>query len=308
MKPRLRFGVDLGGTKIALIALAEDGEVLLQQRVSTPARTGYQAIIHTIRDLVLNAEHQLGAPGTVGVGLPGALSPDTGRLRNSNTSCLNGQPIDEDLGQALGRQIRIANDADCFALSEASDGAGAGAAVVFGVITGTGTGGGLVVRRELLSGPNRIAGEWGHTPLPWPKADELPGPPCYCGRLGCIETWLSGPGLAADHLRVTSEVCTGYQVGQEALAGSTAAIATLRRHAERFARALAVVIDIVDPNVIVLGGGVSQIEGLVPAIKSHWGQHVFSDAVRTELKVAKYGDDSGVRGAAWLWPMSPPTV
>lgn len=299
--PGLRIGVDLGGTKTALIALDPEGGVRFTDRRPTPASDGYAAILGNIAAMVRSAEDSLEATATIGVGVPGALSPATGRIRNANTTCLNQRPLVEDLSEVLQRNVRIANDADCFALSEAVDGAGAGAQSVFGVIVGTGTGGGVVVQGRLLSGPNAIAGEWGHTPLPWPQPEELPGPLCYCGRRGCVETWLSGPGLAADHLRVTGQTLTAAELAEATTRGDPQAQASLRRHAERFARALAVVIDILDPERIVLGGGVSQLPGLLAAIQSSWGAHVFSDVVRTELRLAKHGDASGVRGAARLW-------
>ena len=297
-QPPLRLGVDLGGTKIEIVALAPDGRELVRRRVRSPADEGYEAVVAAIAELVLEVESELGARGTVGVGTPGALSPATGLLRNSNSTALNGRPFDRDLGAALGRPVRIANDANCFALSEATDGAAAGARVVFGVIVGTGTGGGVIVDGVPLTGPNAIAGEWGHMPLPWPRAEELPGPPCYCGRRGCVETWLSGPGLAADHARVTGATRSAEELARSE---DDAARATLARHVERFARALAVVIDLLDPDVIVLGGGVSKLTHLYTAIPAAWGEHVFSDVVRTRLVPARHGDSSGVRGAAWLW-------
>lgn len=299
----MRVGVDLGGTKIEAIAL-EGGEVRARRRVPTPAADGYDAILRAIAELVRAVEAEAGAEGTVGVGTPGAISPATGLLRNSNTTCLNGRPLDRDLRRALGREVRLANDADCFALSEAVDGAAAGAPTVFGVIAGTGTGAGVVVRGALLSGPNAIAGEWGHIPLPSPADDERPGPGCYCGRRGCVETWISGPGLAADHARQTGEALDPPAIVARADAGDPGAAATLARHADRFARALAVVIDVLDPHVIVLGGGVGRMAHLYEAIPARWGAHVFSDAVATRLVAPKHGDSSGVRGAAWLWPDS----
>ena len=297
----LRIGIDLGGTKIEIIALDADGHELVRRRVPTPGAEGYDAVVRAIALLVTDVEHELGARGSVGVGTPGALSPVTGLLRNSNTLCLNGRPLDRDLSTALGRSVAIANDANCFALSEATDGAGARASIVFGVIAGTGTGGGVVVRIgdavRVLGGANAIAGEWGHTPLPWPTDDERPGSPCYCGRFGCVETFLSGPGLAADHLRVTSEAIDGRTIGQ---ADTDAKRATLARHADRFARALAVVIDVIDPDVIVIGGGVGQMPHLYDAMPELLPKYVFSDVVRTRVVPPMHGDSSGVRGAAWL--------
>jgi fructokinase len=297
----LRLGIDLGGTKIEIVALDAHGTELVRRRVPTPSAEGYDAVIEAIARLVREVEHELGARGTVGVGTPGALSPATGLLRNSNTFCLNGRPLDRDLSEALGRPIAIANDANCFALSEATDGAGAGASIVFGVIAGTGCGGGVVVRigdaLRVLGGANAIAGEWGHTPLPWPSDDERPGSPCYCGRFGCVETFLSGPGLAADHRRVTGETADGPTI---ALADTAEKRATLERHADRFARALAVVIDVLDPDVIVLGGGVGRMAHLYEAIPARLPKYVFSDVVRTRVVPPVHGDSSGVRGAAWL--------
>jgi len=296
----MRIGIDLGGTKIEAIALADDGAIHLRRRVPTPAADGYEAIVGALASLVIDVERELGVPCSVGVGTPGALSPTTGLLRNSNTVCLNGRALDRDLADALGREVQLANDADCFALSEATDGAGAGAPSVFGVIAGTGVGGGIVVAGALVSGPNAIAGEWGHNALPRPGDDERPGPRCYCGRHGCIETWLSGPGLARDHEEASGETLEPAGIVQAAEAGSAAARATLDRHAERFARALASVINVLDPHVIVLGGGLSNLEHLYEAIPARWAQYVFSDVVQTRLVKNRFGDSSGVRGAAWL--------
>jgi len=296
----MRIGVDLGGTKIEALALDAGGGELLRRRVPTPQAEGYDAIVAAVASLVRELEAELGAEGTVGVGTPGALSPATGLLKNSNTVCLNGRPLDRDLSDALGREVRLANDADCFALSEATDGAAAGAPTVFGVIVGTGTGGGVVVHGRLVRGPNAIAGEWGHNPLPWPRDDERPGPACYCGKRGCIETWLSGPAIAADHHRATGERVEAPEVAARAAAGDAAARHTLERHADRFARGLATVIDLLDPHVIVLGGGVSNLDSLYEAIPARWGRYVFSDRVDTRLAKAKHGDSSGVRGAERL--------
>ncbi len=298
----MRIGVDLGGTKIEAVALDDGGRVRVRRRVPTPREDGYEAIVRAVVDLVAWVEAEVGARGTVGVGTPGAISPATGLLENSNTVCLNGKPLDRDLAAALGREVRLANDADCFALAEATDGAAAGAPTVFGVIVGTGTGGGVVVHRRLLSGPNAIAGEWGHNPLPWPNADELPGPACYCGKHGCIETWLSGPGLAADHARATGERLEPATIAARAQAGDAAAAATLARHVDRMARGLASVIDVLDPHVVVVGGGLSNLEHLYVDVPARWGRYVFSDAVATKLVRARHGDSAGVRGAAWLWP------
>lgn len=234
--------------------------------------------------------------------MPGAISPATGVVKNANSTCLIGKTLDADLTEALERPVRLANDADCFALSEATDGAAAGAPIVFGVIAGTGVGGGIIINGQPLCGPNAITGEWGHNPLPAPTDDERPGPPCYCGRTGCIETWLSGPGLSADHERVTGDHLPAAEIAARAAAGDTACAATLERHAKRMAKALASVINILDPHVIVLGGGLSNMDHLYRRVPELWSAHVFSDRVDTRLVPPRHGDSSGVRGAAWLWP------
>jgi len=297
----MRIGIDLGGTKIEGVALGDGGAELARLRVPTP-KDDYQAIVQALVELVGALEAKTGARGSVGVGMPGCLSPATGLVKNANTVVLNGMPLDRDLAQALGRPVRLANDANCFALSEASDGAAAGAPVVFGVIIGTGTGGGVVVGGQVLTGPNAVAGEWGHNPLPWPADDERPGPPCYCGKHGCIETFLSGPGLAGDHQRRTGQRLDGAAIGALADASDPDALATMTRYEDRMARALATIINVLDPDVIVLGGGVSNITRLYRTVPLVWGRYVFSDTVRTTLRQARHGDSSGVRGAAWLWP------
>lgn len=296
----MRIGIDLGGTKVEIVALDQRGGVLLQRRVSTP-QGDYGATLAAIVRLVQETEDELGAQGTIGIGTPGAVSRATGRLKNANSVVLNGRPLQEDLAALLGRPVRIANDANCFALSEATDGAGAGRPVVFGVIIGTGTGAGIVAHGRPLEGPNGIAGEWGHNPLPWPRPDEWPGPSCYCGKTGCIETFLSGPGMAADHLRVTGEVLDAPSIAARAKSGESASQATLARYQDRLARALAHVINILDPDVVVLGGGMSNMSSLYREVPARWGQYVFSDRVDTELLPNCHGDSSGVRGAAWLW-------
>ncbi|MEK7322949.1 MAG: ROK family protein [Pseudomonadota bacterium] len=296
----LRCGIDLGGTKIEGIVLDEQGAVLARERVATPAGD-YRATLNAISAIVAQLEHHAGECGAVGVGTPGALSRASGLLKNSNSVCLNGRPLDKDLSALLGRPLRIANDADCFVLSEAVDGAAAGAAVVFGVILGTGVGGGVVVHGRLLQGPNGIAGEWGHNPLPWPRDDERPGPACYCGKYGCIETWLSGPGLARDFAAVSGRLLSAEQIAQFAAEGDAACAAALARYEDRLARALASVINILDPEVIVLGGGLSKLKSLYQNVPAVWGRYVFSDRVDTRLVPAQHGDASGVRGAAWLW-------
>jgi len=294
-----RLGIDLGGTKIELIALDRAGNECWRQRIATP-QGDYVGTIEAIVGLVGSAETALGGRGRVGIGTPGAISPVTGRLRNSNSTCLNGQPLREDLEARLQRPVRIANDANCFALSEATDGAAAGAECVFGVILGTGVGGGVVVRGSVLTGPNAIAGEWGHNPLPWPQADEIPGPACYCGKSGCIETWLSGPGLAADHQRVTGHALNAEVIAARAVAGDAACMETMHRYTDRLARSLAQVINIFDPDCIVLGGGLSNLSCVYEQVPALLGRYVFSDCVRTPVVPPRFGDSSGVRGAAWL--------
>ena len=296
----LRLGIDLGGTKIEIIALGDAGEARLRERVPTP-RGDYPATLHAIAALVEKAERTLQAHCSVGVGIPGALSRATGLVKNANSTWLIGKPLQQDLERVLDREIRIANDANCFALSEAVDGAGKDAEVVFGVILGTGVGGGLVVRKRVLTGPNAIAGEWGHNPLPLPAAEDLPLPQCYCGREGCIETYLSGPGFSADHLRVTGEAQGAIDIVARAQRGEPACLATLERYEDRLARALATVINVVDPDVIVLGGGLSNIERLCSTVPQRWTASVFSDRVDTRCARNQHGDSSGVRGAAWLW-------
>jgi predicted NBD/HSP70 family sugar kinase len=296
----IRLGIDLGGTKIELIALDADGTEVCRRREATP-QGDYRGTLETIRQLVLRAERERGETGSVGIGTPGAISRASGRLKNSNSVCLNGQPLIEDLERVLGRPVRMANDADCFALSEANDGAAAGLPVVFGVILGTGVGGGIVVKGRLLQGPNAIAGEWGHNPLPWPQADELPGPECYCGKRGCIETFLSGPGLARDFLQHTGQSLTGPEILARADSGDAAANAAFQRYEDRLARGLAQVINLLDPDAIVLGGGLSNCARLYDEVPKRWGRYVFSDRVDTRLLPPRHGDSSGVRGAAWLW-------
>jgi len=297
---RIRLGVDLGGTKIEIVALDHEGHELLRRRVATPPHD-YRATLDAIAHLVEATERELDARGTVGVGTPGSISRATGLLRGSNSVCLNGKPIRSDLAARLGREVRITNDANCFALSEARDGAGRDAGLVLGVILGTGVGSGVVVRGEVLDGPNAIAGEWGHNPLPWPRDDERPGQPCFCGRSGCIETWLSGPGIERDHRAATGETATAKNIAARAAAGDVACAATFERYEERFARAIAHVINIIDPDVIVLGGGISNVDRLYANVPKRWAAWVFSDRVDTRLVRNAHGDSSGVRGAAWLW-------
>jgi fructokinase len=298
------IGVDLGGTKIEAIVLDRDGASQWRERVPTPAGD-YRATLSAIAALVGRAERDLGVAGcSVGVGTPGSAT-SAGLIKNANSTCLNGQPLQRDLTEALGRPVRIANDANCLALSEATDGAAAGAAVSFSVILGTGVGAGIVANGRLLVGPNGLAGEWGHNPLPWTDATEHPGPPCFCGRRGCNETWLSGPGLARDHAAHGGATLTAQQIGGRAAQGDAACEASLQRHASRLARALAQVINLLDPDVIVLAGGVSRLERLCVNVPRLWDGFVFSgglqDSVRTRLVNSRHGDSSGVRGAAWLW-------
>ena len=297
----LRIGIDLGGTKIEIIALDEDGRTLARRRVATP-QGDYGATVAAVAGLVVAVEGELGRRGTVGVGMPGALSLRSGLIKNANSTCLIGKPLLSDLQAALGRELRMASDANCFALSEAVDGAAAGAGAVFGVILGTGVGGGIVVNGRALGGANAIAGEWGHNPLPLPDDDDVPLPACYCGRAGCIETYLSGPGMAADHARRNGAALTPEAIVAAAAAGDAACETTLQRYEARLARALAGVINLLDPDVIVLGGGLSNLARLYVQVPQRWCAHVFSDQVDTRLVRAVHGDSSGVRGAAWLWP------
>ncbi|WP_374633955.1 ROK family protein [Ferrovibrio sp.] len=302
----MRIGVDLGGSKIEAIALADDGRILARQRVAAP-RGDYRRSVLGIRDLVLAVEAQAGttgSPGTrgsLGVGIPGTVSPATGLVKNANSVWLIGHALDKDLAEALGRPVRLANDANCFALSEAMDGAGAGYNTVFGVILGTGCGAGIVINGHALVGPNAIAGEWGHNPLPWPMPDELPGPACYCGLRGCNETWISGTGLENDFTRATGLQLDAEDIVARADTGDAEAEAALRRLETRLARALAAVLNLLDPDVIVLGGGLSNLDRLYQSVPQLWETWAFSDTIVTPLKRNLHGDSSGVRGAAWLW-------
>jgi fructokinase len=297
-----RIGIDLGGTKIETAALMPDGCLRLRHRIPTP-RGDYEATLAAMVDLVRSLEERLGGTGSVGVGIPGVISPATGLVKNANSIALNGHPLDRDLAQALGRAVRVENDANCFALSEAADGAGVGRHCVFGVILGTGCGGGVIIDGAVLQGRHRLTGEWGHTPLPWPAADEIPGPACWCGQHNCLETRISGPALAQD--------CDGpgardaASIPARAAAGEERARAALARHVDRLARGLAVVINLLDPDIIVLGGGLSNMDHLYADVPRRLPKYVFSDVVATPVVKNRHGDSSGVRGAAWLWPARP---
>jgi fructokinase len=304
MPDPLRLGVDLGGTKIEVAALGADGAFRLRRRVPTP-RGRYDDTVAAIVALVREAERELGAAGTVGVGIPGAISARTGRVKNANSTWLNGRPLREDLCAALGREVRVANDANCLAVSEATDGAAAGCGLVFAAILGTGVGAGIAVGARVHAGANGIAGEWGHVPLPAPHDDERPGPRCWCGRDGCIEAWISGPALAADHARRLA-ACPGpapdaAAIAAAAAAGDAACAATLERWLDRLARALAMVIDVLDPDAIVLGGGLSNLDLAYRDLPARIAPRVFSDDLVTPILRSAHGDSSGVRGAAWLW-------
>ncbi|MGH7119141.1 MAG: ROK family protein [Acetobacteraceae bacterium] len=292
-----RIGVDLGGTKIEIAVLDHAGAMPIRHRIATPA--GYDAKLAAIAALVAEAEAKIGAEASVGIGIPGVISPATGLVKNANSITLNGHAFDRDISTLLGREVRVANDANCFALSEAVDGAARGAHVVFGVIIGTGCGGGVVIGGKVLDGHNRVAGEWGHTPLPWPGPDEVPGPLCWCGLHGCLETMVSGPGLAADCDGPGARDATGLTA--RAAAGDTRAAAALARHTDRMARGLAVVINILDPDVIVLGGGLSNMAHLTRDVPERIRRYVFTDVSDTPIVRNVHGDASGVRGAAWLW-------
>jgi len=306
----MRIGIDLGGTKIEAAALDQNGAVLVRKRITTP-QGDYRRTIQATADLVRQLETDLGETGSVGVGIPGALSPASGLIKNANSTCLIGHPLDRDLASALGRPVRLANDANCFALSEAYDGAGAGCRTVFGVILGTGVGAGIVVDGQVLTGPNAIAGEWGHNPLPHASDEERPGPDCYCGRAGCIETFLSGPALLEEYRRAlsasgiqttTAEGASDVQaLVRVAEQGEALAQTHLERYAHRLARALASVVNILDPEVIVLGGGLSNLEILYRRLPEIMPTFVFSDQMDTRIVPPTHGDSSGVRGAAWLW-------
>ncbi len=298
----LRIGVDLGGTKIEFIALEPDGTELHRHRIATP-RFNYEGTVRAITDGVEEMEKKLGRTASVGVGIPGTVSTRTGLVKNANSTWLNGKPFDKDLSRALAREVRCANDANCLAVSEATDGAGLGKPIVFAVILGTGCGGGIAVDGRVHSGSNGVAGEWGHNTLPWMRAEEFPGPPCYCGKHGCIETWISGTGLEKDYERATKLSLRGPEILARGEAGEPAALASLDRFEDRLARGLAGVINLLDPDVIVMGGGASQIPRIYKNVPARLKEHVFGKEAGTPLVPAKHGDSSGVRGAAWLWPL-----
>jgi fructokinase len=295
----IRFGIDLGGTKIEIVALAADGSLAHRKRIASPR--DYDDTIEGIAGLVLGAEQELGLRGSVGIGIPGVISPTSGLVKNSNSIALNGHYFDKDISARLAREVRVGNDANCFALSEASDGAGVGFRTVFGVIVGTGCGGGIVVDGKLIEGPNRVAGEWGHVPLPWPSHDEIPGPKCWCGQNGCLELFIAGPALAK--LYGGPDAHDAHGIPALAAAGDAKAQAALATHAGRMGRGLAVIVNILDPDVIVLGGGLSNMPHLYEELPKVMKTRVFSDFVTTPIVKNKHGDSSGVRGAAWLWPL-----
>jgi len=298
----MRIGIDLGGTKIEIALLDKAGTVRFRRRIAAPQQD-YAATVAAVSELVELADSQAGVEvgASVGIGIPGTVSPATGLVKNANSTWLNGQPLDRDIESVLGRPVRIANDANCFALSEAIDGAAAGAHSVFGVILGTGVGGGLVIAGKVLTGANAIAGEWGHNPLPWPAPAEMPGRECWCGMKGCIETWVSGPALARIHMESEGRSLTASQIAENAAAGDTGAMESMTRYENRLARALAHMINVFDPEVIVLGGGLSNIERLYKNLPRLWTEWIFSDRVATRIVPPLHGDSSGVRGAAWLW-------
>ncbi len=295
----MKIGIDLGGTKIEIITLNDSGKEFYRKRVATP-KDSYQTILNTISELVFDTETRFNSKGSVGICTPGAISPKTDLLRNSSTSSLNNKPFKQDLENRLNRKIAIANDANCFALSESVDGAGQDSSIIFGVIVGTGTGAGIVIDRQVLVGSNSIAGEWGHNPLPWPNTNELPGMDCYCGKKGCIETWLSGPGLSKNHHLASQQLLDPTQIVLQAEKGCTICEDSLIKYEDRMARGLSHIINIIDPDVIILGGGMSNISRLYNNIPKIWHKYIFSDHINTQLRPPFHGDSSGVRGAAWL--------
>lgn len=300
-KSEMRIGIDLGGTKIEALAIDSQGRELTRHRIDTP-REDYEATIAAMAGLVLRIEQETGKTGAVGAGIPGSVSSLTGMVKNANSTWLNGKPLDRDLSLALNREVRVANDANCLAVSEATDGAAAGKRVVFGVILGTGCGGGVAIDGRLHTGPNGVGGEWGHNPLPWTRGDELPGPECYCGQRGCLETWISGTGVSQDHKRVAGREQTTHQIMEAYKAGDPDAVATVERFVDRLTRGLAHIINMLDPDIFVFGGGLSKVEYLYREIPERLPRYVFGREAATPIVPARYGDSSGVRGAAWLWP------
>jgi fructokinase len=299
--PEMRIGIDLGGTKIEALALDRDGQELVRHRIDTP-REDYPATILAMAGLVRRIEQETGSTATVGAGIPGTISSQTGLVKNANSTWLNGQPLERDLSAELAREVRVANDANCLAVSEATDGAAAGARLVFGVILGTGCGGGLAINGMIHNGPNGVAGEWGHNPLPWPTPQEHPGAACYCGKHGCIETWVSGTGLSRDFQEVTGRSMTAREIVAGLGSGDSDAVQAVERFEDRLARGLAHVINVLDPDVLVFGGGLSKVERIYANVAAKLPRYVFGGEVTTALLPARYGDSSGVRGAAWLWP------
>jgi fructokinase len=297
----MRIGIDLGGTKIEALAIDDQGVELVRHRIDTP-RDDYDATVAAMVGLVQRLEEKAGSSGTVGAGIPGSISRITGLVKNANSTWLNGRPLDADLISALGREVRIANDANCFAVSEATDGAAAGKHVVFGVILGTGCGGGVAIGGRVHEGPNGVAGEWGHNPLPWPRPEEYPGPECYCGKRGCMEMWVSGTGIALDYRTVTGKALTTQEIVSQFEAGDGEAAAAMERFEDRLARGLAQVVNVLDPDVIVIGGGVSRVQHIYQELPKKLKTYVFGGEFSTPVLQAMYGDSSGVRGAAWLWP------
>jgi len=301
----VRIGIDLGGTKIEIIVLDDNGAPVVRRRVSTPVGD-YSGTIRAIAELVRSARSQIGVFASVGIATPGALSPQTGLLRNSNSVVLNGKPLDRDLADAIGQSVRLENDANCLAISEATDGAGAGCRVVFAAILGTGVGGGIVIEGRILTGLNHVGGEWGHNPLPWATEKERPGYRCYCGKFGCIETFLSGTGLAREYFSLSRKELLAEQIAEAEQSGEPDAVQSLAAYQDRLARSLAALVNVLDPDVIVLGGGISNINSLYLGLMELIGQHAFSDWIKTKVIRAAHGDSSGVRGAAWLWPIKNP--
>ena len=300
-KTEMRIGIDVGGTKIEALAIDDQGGEQARYRIDTP-RDDYDATIGAMVGLVRRLEDETGKTATVGAGIPGSISRITGLVKNANSTWLNGRPLHEDLSAALGREVRVANDANCLAVSEATDGAAAGAHVVYGLILGTGCGGGVAIDGRVHAGPNGVAGEWGHNPLPWPKPEEYPGPACYCGKRGCLEMWVSGTGIALDHKNATGTVQTTREIVQNFEVGDREAVATMERFQDRLARGLAHVINMLDPDVVVIGGGVSRVQPIYSELPKRLPKYVFGGEVSTTIVPARYGDSSGVRGAAWLWP------